>query len=92
MSARHDLRHQYRQHRLERHESQHRHDRRPAWPDTVMAYAFLTALARWATAHHADPNARIMLPIGSVISRELIQVLRALNRAQQQTAVRRSRT
>ena len=71
MSARHHLRHQYRQHRLERHESQHRHDRRPAWPDTVMAYAFLTALARWATAHHADPNARIMLPIGSVISREL---------------------
>ena len=32
-----------------------------------MAYAFLTALARLGYGAYADPNARIMLPIGSVI-------------------------
>jgi hypothetical protein len=53
-----------------------------SWPDTVMARAFLTALARWAVLHHDDDgDATVMLPTGAATAVELARVLRALEAA-----------
>ena len=67
------------------HSRNHCHFERRAWPDTQMSRAFLIALGRWLLAHHDDVEARITLPIGVVGGEELTNVLRALERAQEQT-------
>jgi hypothetical protein len=68
----------------------HRHQRiAPSrWHDndTQMSRAFLAALARWVTEHHADPGAQITLPTGVVSAGELTLVLRALEVARSQSS------
>jgi hypothetical protein len=58
-----------------------RHGERSRWPDTTLACAYLTALTKWAVTHHEDPAAFVTLPIGVVVADELLNVLRALERA-----------
>ena len=48
-----------------------------------MARAFLIALTKWAIAHHGDADAKIMLPVGIVGIDDLMNVLRALEKARQ---------
>jgi hypothetical protein len=59
--------------------------------DTQMCRAFLRALGRWVIAHHADPDATVTLPTGTVGVVELGQVLHALDggplRANEQSRV-----
>jgi hypothetical protein len=62
-----------------------RNGERALWPDTSMAHAYLIALLKWAIANHEDASARVTLPVGIVDASELMNVLRALDRAQQQT-------
>jgi hypothetical protein len=58
---------------------------RASWPDTSIARAYLVALLKWAAANHEDADARVVLPVGVVNAHELLNVLRALERARQQT-------
>jgi hypothetical protein len=51
-----------------------------------MCRAFLVALARWVTAHHADPGAQIVLPTGVVNAGELALVLRGLEAARSKSS------
>lgn len=60
-----------------------RQGERALWPDTSMARAFLIALTKWAIAHHGDADAKIMLPVGIVGIDDLMNVLRALEKARQ---------
>jgi hypothetical protein len=60
---------------------------RSLWPDTALSHAFLIALAQWAIAHHEAADARITLPVGVVDAVELLKVMRALERARQQTVM-----
>jgi hypothetical protein len=62
-----------------------RHRERALWPDTSMARAYLIALLKWAAANHEDVDARVVLSVGVVNANELLNVLRALDRARQQT-------
>jgi hypothetical protein len=62
-----------------------RHREHALWPDTSMARAYLIALLKWAAANHEDIDARVVLPVGVVGADELLNVLRALDRARQQT-------
>ena len=63
-----------------------RHGKRAPWPDTTMARAFLIALTKWATAHHADTNAQVTLPVGVVGAVEAMKVLHALEKARAEGA------
>jgi NUMOD4 motif-containing protein len=55
------------------------------WPDTTMARAYLIALTKWALTHHENLKARVTLPIGVVGAEELLNVLRALEKARPAT-------
>jgi hypothetical protein len=58
---------------------------RTSWPpSTALADAYLDALVRWAITHHTSTDT-ITLPIGRVNAGELLQVLRALEKARQVT-------
>jgi len=59
---------------------QHRRRERALWPDTTMAGAFLIALTKWAIVHQGT-DAQVTLPIGVVGAGELLNVLRALEKA-----------
>jgi hypothetical protein len=63
--------------------SHHQNGERAFWPDTVMARAYLIALLKWAVTHHEDVDARVTLPVGVVNANELLNVLRALEKARQ---------
>jgi hypothetical protein len=65
--------------------SRRRNGKRAVWPDTQIACAYLTALTKWAQIHHQNLNAKITLPIGVVGVDELMNVLRALEKARQTT-------
>jgi hypothetical protein len=65
--------------------NRHQYRERALWPDTSMARAYLVALLKWAAANHEDASARVVLPVGVVNANELLNVLRALDRARQQT-------
>ena len=65
------------------HRRHHHHVRRPAWPDTAMARAYLAALTSWAIAHHTDTDATVVLPVGRATAFEVLRVLHALDRARQ---------
>lgn len=60
---------------------QHRRRERALWPDTMMARAYLIALTKWALTHHENIDARVTLPVGVVGAEELLNVLRALEKA-----------
>jgi hypothetical protein len=60
---------------------QYRHRERVLWPNTTMANAYLIALTKWALAHHENLEARVTLPVGVVGAEELLNVLRALEKA-----------
>jgi hypothetical protein len=62
-----------------------RRGERAAWPNTAMARAYLVALLNWASTNHANADARVTLPVGIVGPTELMNVLRALEKARQQT-------
>jgi hypothetical protein len=57
-----------------------------------MCRAFLVALARWVSAHHADPGAQITLPTGVVSAGELTLVLRGLKVARSTQPTKHSST
>ena len=57
---------------------------RAPWPDTQMAHAFLIGLAKFVCTHHENDGAKVMLPIGAFNVGELIQFLRALERARRE--------
>ena len=59
---------------------QRRNGERAVWPDTTMAGAFLIALTKWAVVHQ-NTDAQVTLPIGVVGAGELLNVLRALEKA-----------
>jgi hypothetical protein len=61
-----------------------RRGERAVWPDTTLARAYLIALLKWAGTHHEDVDAKVTLPVGAVGVEELLNVLRALERARQQ--------
>jgi hypothetical protein len=61
------------------------HRERAVWPDTSIARAYLVALLKWAATNLEDVDARVVLPVGVVNANELLNVLRALEKARQQT-------
>lgn len=65
------------------HHHHRRHGERATWPDTQMSRAFLMALTKWAITHHDDLDITITLPTGRVTGEQLVQVLRALEKARQ---------
>jgi hypothetical protein len=65
--------------------NRHQYRERALWPDTSMARAYLIALLKWAAANHEDAFAKVTLPVDVVDASELMNVLRALEKARQQT-------
>jgi hypothetical protein len=65
--------------------SRRRNGERAVWPDTQISCAYLIALTKWAQTPHKNPEAKITLPIGVVDVDELMNVLRALEKARQAT-------
>jgi hypothetical protein len=63
----------------------HRYREGASWPDTSMARAYLIGLTKWALTHHDDIDAKVTLPVGVGGAEELLNVLRALEKARQQT-------
>lgn len=65
----------------------HRHRRGSHWSkhETTMCLAFLRALGEWVTVHQDDPTAQVTLPTGVATAEELTNVLRALEKAREQT-------
>lgn len=62
-----------------------RNGERTLWPDTTLASAYLNALMKWALRHHGDTDAQVTLPVGVVGAKELMAVLRALEKARRAT-------